>query len=116
MVSGQKVWTSSALEADWCILLVRTDQDASKRKGITFLLMDRHSPGVEVRPVKQATGQSEFCESFLDEVRVPVANRLGKENDGWAVTNSTLASERGVVIVELAERLMRNGVGAFLDA
>ena len=115
VVTGQKVWTSSALEADWCILLVRTNPTAPKRKGITFLLMDMRSPGVEVRPIKQATGQSEFCETFLDEVRVPVTNRLGPENEGWAVTNSTLASERGVVIVELAERFMRNGVGALID-
>jgi alkylation response protein AidB-like acyl-CoA dehydrogenase len=115
VVTGQKVWTSSALEADWCILLVRTDPTAPKRKGITFLLMDMHSPGVDVRPIKQATGQSEFCETFLDEVRIPVSNRLGAENEGWAVTNATLASERGVVIIDLAERFMRNGVAHFLD-
>ncbi|MBV1893898.1 MAG: acyl-CoA dehydrogenase family protein [Ilumatobacteraceae bacterium] len=114
IVTGQKVWTSMALEADWCILLARTDSNAPKRKGITFLLMDMHSPGVEIRPIKQATGQFEFCETFMSEVRVPVENRLGSENDGWGVTNSTLASERGVVVLELAERLMRNGVGELI--
>jgi alkylation response protein AidB-like acyl-CoA dehydrogenase len=116
VVTGQKVWTSMAQEAERCILLVRTDPTAPKRQGITFLLMDMHAPGVTVRPIRQATGQSEFCEMFLDEVVVPVVDRLGAEHEGWAVTNSTMASERGVVIVELAERLLHNGVGAFVDA
>jgi alkylation response protein AidB-like acyl-CoA dehydrogenase len=116
VVNGQKVWTSAARQADHCILLVRTDPDAPKHKGITFLLMDMDSPGVEIRPIKQATGQAEFCETFLDEVRIPVENRLGAENDGWAVSQSTLASERGAVMVELVERLMRNGMMGFASA
>lgn len=116
VVSGQKVWTSAGLEADHCILLVRTDPTASKRKGITYLLMDMRSTGVEVRPIKQATGQAEFCETFLDEVLVPVENRLGRENDGWSVAQATLSSERGAVLVEMAERLLRNGTLALAAA
>jgi alkylation response protein AidB-like acyl-CoA dehydrogenase len=116
VVTGQKVWTSSALEADYCILLARTDPTAPKRKGITYLLMDMHSAGVDVRPIRQATGQAEFCETFLDEVLVPVENRLGRENEGWNVAQATLSSERGAVLVELAERFLRNGMLAMADA
>jgi alkylation response protein AidB-like acyl-CoA dehydrogenase len=116
VVTGQKVWTSYARQADYCILLTRTDPDAAKRRGITYLLMDMHSPGVEVRPIKQATGQAEFCETFLDEVLVPAENRLGRENDGWNVAQATLSSERGAVLVELAERFLRNGMEAMAAA
>ncbi|MEU1515174.1 acyl-CoA dehydrogenase family protein [Streptomyces sp. NPDC005811] len=116
VVNGQKVWTSWAMHADWCILLARTDPSAPKRHGISFLLVDMTSPGVEVRPIKQATGAAEFCELFLTDVEVPVANLLGPEHEGWHVSQSTLASERGVTLLELVERLHRNGIRALLDA
>ena len=110
VLNGQKIWTSWAKHADWCFVLARTDRDAPKRRGISYLLMDMRSPGVTVRPIKQATGAAEFCELFLNDVEVPVANRLGPENQGWQVAQTTLASERGVAILELAERLHRNGI------
>lgn len=116
IVNGQKVWTSFAHRADWCFLLVRTDRDAPKRHGISFLLMDMRSPGVEARPIRQATGDIEFCEVFLTDVEVPVANLLGPENQGWQVAQTTLASERGVAILELAERLHRNGIQGLIEA
>jgi alkylation response protein AidB-like acyl-CoA dehydrogenase len=110
VINGQKIWTSMAMEADWCMLLTRTDRDAPKHKGISCLIVDMRSPGVEVRPIRQATGEAEFCETFFDDVVVPVENLLGPENEGWRVAQGTLASERAVVIVEMAERLLRNGI------
>lgn len=105
VVDGQKIWSTVGQHADYCLLLVRTDPQAAKHAGITFLLLDMKSPGVEVRPIRQITGDEEFAEMFLTGVRVPVANRLGEENQGWRIAQTTLNSERGLTIVELSERL-----------
>jgi alkylation response protein AidB-like acyl-CoA dehydrogenase len=94
-VNGQKVWTSYGWVGDWCELVVRTDREAAKHKGLTVLLVNMKSAGVEVRPLRQMTGESEFNELFFRDVRVPVENVLGKVNDGWNVAVSTLMYERG---------------------
>jgi len=105
VVNGQKIWSTLGQFADHCLLLVRTDPDAKKQAGITFLIMDMKSPGIDVRPIKQITGDEEFAEMFLDNVRIPVENRVGEENKGWGVAQVTLSSERGLTLVELVERL-----------
>ncbi len=105
VVNGQKIWASLAMYADWCLLLARSDPDAPKRRGISYFLMDMRSPGIDVRPIRQATGEAHFCEIFLTDVKVPVANRIGPEHDGWRVAQTTLNAERGATVVELAARL-----------
>lgn len=99
VVSGQKIWTSHAEVADWCELLVRTDPQAPKHRGISWLAMPMDAPGITVRPLRTLAGSTEFAEVFLDEVRLPVRNRVGAENDGWRVTMVTLSFERGTAFV-----------------
>jgi alkylation response protein AidB-like acyl-CoA dehydrogenase len=99
VVNGQKIWSSFAQIADVGEFLVRTDPDAPRHRGISWLIMPMDSAGIEIRPIRTALGGSEFCEVFLDDVRVPVANRVGDENDGWRVTNVTLSFERGTAFV-----------------
>ena len=104
VVNGQKIWSSMAMYAKWCILLTRTDPDAPKHKGISFFLLDMRSPGVEVRPIRQINGRSEFAETFLTDVKIPAENLVGPENRGWEVAQATLSSERGVIAFEYIER------------
>ncbi len=95
VVTGQKIWTSFAQQADWCILVVRTDPEAAKHRGLTFLLADMKSPGITIRPLREMTGEAWFNEVFFDEVRVPAGQVIGKINEGWDVVVTTLAHERG---------------------
>ena len=129
VVNGQKVWTSYAHIAQWCILLARTDPAAPKHKGLTYLLVDMRSPGVTVKPLRQMNGDAEFNELFFENVKVPVENVLGRVNDGWSVAITTLMFERGPrtltrqlmlgqgidAAIELARRLDLDGRKASRD-
>ncbi|HEX3908901.1 MAG TPA: acyl-CoA dehydrogenase family protein [Mycobacteriales bacterium] len=107
VVNGQKVWSSYAHIADWCILVVRTDPDAEKHRGLSYLLVDMHSPGVDVRPLRQITGDPEFNEIFFTDVRVPRDSMLGQPGDGWNVAMTTLLHERGTLGFALTAALER---------
>jgi alkylation response protein AidB-like acyl-CoA dehydrogenase len=129
VINGQKVWTSLAHIADWMMLLARTDPDAPKHKGITYFLLDMHSPGVTVKPLKQITGDAEFNEVYFDNVRIHESQILGGLNNGWAVGLTTLMYERLALgfglqvrlrialdgLVDLARRSSKNGAPATQD-
>ena len=129
VVNGQKVWTTLAQIAHWCILMVRTDPAAPKHRGISYLLVDMKTPGVTVRPLRQMTGGHEFNEMFFENVHVPRTNLLGELNGGWRVGMTTLMNERGTSafsvwlryrityeeLVEMARKRVRNGRPATAD-
>jgi alkylation response protein AidB-like acyl-CoA dehydrogenase len=130
VITGQKIWTSHAEVADYCELLVRTDPEAPKHRGISWLIMPMDLPGIDVRPLRTIAGSTEFAEMFLDDVRVPVSNLVGPENDGWRVAMVTFSFERGTSLVseflqgaemlralaELARRTTRRSGTAWEDA
>jgi alkylation response protein AidB-like acyl-CoA dehydrogenase len=97
VVNGQKVWSSFAHIADFCILVTQSDPDGPRYRNLTYLIVDMHAPGVEVRPLRQITGEAEFNEIFFNDVEVPVENRLGDEGEGWNVAMTTLLHERGTL-------------------
>ncbi|TMK82600.1 MAG: acyl-CoA dehydrogenase [Actinobacteria bacterium] len=107
VVNGQKIWTSFAHVADFGELLVRTDTDAPKHKGITWLILPMDRPGIEVRPLRTIAGSSEFSEVFFTDVRIAVENRVGAENDGWRVAMVTFSFERGTAFVGELVRSMK---------
>ena len=129
IVNGQKTWTSFGHFADWCFAVVRTNPDVPKHKGLTYLLIDMHSPGISVRPLRQMTGDSEFNEVSFQNVRVPVENVVGKIDGGWDIAIATLMFERGTLgaslqitfkrqierLIELSRRIDRNGRPASED-
>ena len=128
IINGQKVWTSDAHHADMCILLTRTDPSAPKHKGISYILVDMHSPGVTVRPLVQITGDANFNEVFFEDVKVPKKNLIGEKNQGWQVAITTLMFERSGIgggrdmsgavreLKRLAQMVRHNGGTAWDDS
>ncbi len=127
VVNGHKIWTSNADGADWMFCLVRTEPEAPKHDGISYLLIDMKTPGVDVRDLRQMTGESDFNEVFLDNVRVPAKNLVGKRGQGWVVSRSTLKHERALIgssalskrtldgVIMLAQALNLRGQPAIKD-
>jgi alkylation response protein AidB-like acyl-CoA dehydrogenase len=127
-INGQKIWTSQAQYADWAFVLCRTDPNAPKHRGISYLLVDMKTPGITVRPLVQMSGASGFNEVFFDDVRTPKRLLVGEKNNGWQVAITTLMFERGVggggqpliavidELVSLAQRIKRDGRSAWDDA
>jgi alkylation response protein AidB-like acyl-CoA dehydrogenase len=114
VVNGQKVWSSFAHIADYCILVTQQFPEEPRYKNLTYLIVDMHSPGVEVRPLRQITGEAEFNEIFFTDVEVPVSNRLGEEGEGWQVAMTTLLHERATLGFALTAALDL-GVGRLLE-
>jgi len=109
VVNGQKVWTTLAQHADWCMLLCRSDPESKRRQGISCLLVDMKSPGITVRPLRQMGGQAEFNEMFFENVRVPRENLLGELHGGWQIATAALQNERGILYVVEMQILLAKG-------
>jgi alkylation response protein AidB-like acyl-CoA dehydrogenase len=110
IINGQKIWTSNADTSDWMFCLVRTEPDAPKHEGISYLLIDMKTPGLTIRPLRQMTGDADFNEVFLDNVRVPAKNIVGKRGQGWIVSRSTLKHERALIGSSALTRRTLDGV------
>jgi alkylation response protein AidB-like acyl-CoA dehydrogenase len=116
VVTGQKVWTSAAQYSKWCMLVARTDSEVPKHKGLTYFLMDMEQDAVQVRPLRQITGEAEFNELFIEEARIPDANVLGGVGNGWKVALTTLMNERAGLAFFLQVRLRQLLDGLFAEA
>jgi alkylation response protein AidB-like acyl-CoA dehydrogenase len=121
IVNGSKIWTSFAQVADWQELVIRTEPESRRHKGLSWVICDMHSPGITIRPIRKISGQTEFAQVFYDDVRIPLANVVGGLGNGWRVSMSTLGFERGtgfiadqvknaIEVEELIERAKANGM------